>query len=190
MSFIADVITDFITDVMTNILIVRLVRKQRSYCSAVVLGILVTVVSFGAVMYMWAPAPISVNDYQATKISYSDVRLDPEVGDREITFTGDRRENTISSGVWSGHSDPAEIVQQLSRSNSAVIWHDSPESTSIKGIETEHFSISPEYGAAWDNANRRAGYNLAWFFLCLGLFLLFAGAGGTWYENRKIVRSR
>jgi hypothetical protein len=76
---------------------------------------------------------------------------------------------TIVNGIWTRYSlDGGVILEALCRSSRGTIWLSSKDSTAIKGISTQTFSIDPSVGAEYDKSQGRA---LLW------MALMFFGSG-------------
>ena len=166
MSFIADLISD----IFVNAAIVKASRERiPALCVA-----LVSLASGAAIMlYSYSLPEVSADSYLSSTISYTDVYYSVDSADPEIRLVSGPTEYTIPERIWKEHFTQNEIVRELRKDRVATVWLREHDSTEVQGIATEHFSISPELGAAWDNKNNRSGLSLGLLFLALGAVLLF-----------------
>ena len=167
MSFLADLLTD----VTRNTLIIS-ASSIRNKTILIVFGVLTFAVSTGLLFYFRSLPPTAIENYYGTEISYSRVYYDRNTDNRKIVLVSEGRNYNISYTIWQKQYSPETIINELTKSNRAKVWLDSPDSSQIKGIVSSTFSIDPSIGITWDKENRNAGIYLSWAFIGLGIILI------------------
>lgn len=158
---------DFLADILTG----TLIGGASSATGRVVLlvfGVLLIIVGIALPFYERSLAPIAVENYYSTEISYSRVYYNGKTDNPEIIVAGDARNYRILRSMWGNHYSAENIVDGLSKGNRAKIWLNSPDDSIVTGIVSPTFSIAPSIGVAWEVENRGVWTFLSWLFIGCG----------------------
>ena len=133
-------------------------------------GICIFVLGCGLFIYPYIAEPITLENYQVTKVKYQKVYFDKN-GENVVLVSGDRKFN-ISNPIVNNIEETSccEIVEKLKLSSEAKIWFaESFRGTFlVKGIKTDNYYYTPSKSVIYDNDTR--------VFTGVGiLFLVFGG---------------
>src|SRR5262245_5975521 len=152
-------------------------RWMPSHFTLAILAIPVSIVL--VCLYYFVYFPVPVERYYVTTIEYDKCYAWGSEEHRSISVEANNVKYTIVNGIWTRYSlDGGVILEALCGSSRGTIWLSSKDSTDIKGISTQTFSIDPSVGAEYDKSQGRALLWMALMFFVSGTGLIVL----LWYE--------